>query len=130
MKDWQSTGNWKPVDFEAVEPLLSSNQTFQVDRAQWPAWAQESTQMQRLWVYCPDADSPIQPAGVNATVVARALAERYDSKDTKPYNYNFHLFALSTDGHLYQSPPIRTTLPAHHETTPPGWLDAYGPPPL
>jgi hypothetical protein len=86
--------------------------------------------MQRLWVYCPDDENPLNVPGSTVTVVMRLLTERYDPNDTQPYNYNFYLFAKTTDGRLFQSPPIRTTDPPHQSSTPPQWLDAYGPAPL
>lgn len=130
MKDPLSTESWKAADFRAIEPLLRSNDTFKLERAYWPPWAQRSTQMERLWVHLPTAENPVNAPGVNASIVARALTERLDSRDSRPYNYNVYLFAQSTDGRLYQSPPIRATIPNHHEAMPPSWLDSYGPPPL
>jgi hypothetical protein len=131
MSDWRSTEEWKQVQMPVVEELLGSNQTFGLDRADWPSWAQASTQMQRLWVFCPDDENAMGVPGSTAKVVARLLTERYDTKDDpRPYNYNFYLFAQSTDGRLFQSPPITTTDPRHHSTGPPQWLDLYGPPPL
>ena len=131
MADWQSTANWKPVEFPAVGQLLASNQSFQLPTQYWPHWDHTSTQMQRMWVYCPDAENGISVPGSTATVVARLLTERYDTKDhPKPYNYNFYLYAQATDGRLYQSPPIRTADPKHRSSAPPEWLNAYGPPPI
>ena len=131
MSDWSSTQAWKEIDFPVVEELLGSNQTFGLDHNHWPDWAQSSTQMQRLWVYCPDDENELGVPGSTAKVVARLLTERYDTRDEpRPYNYNFYLFALSTDDRLFQSPPIRTTDPRHHSSDSPEWLDSYGPPPL
>lgn len=130
MLDWQSTGTWREVKFPVVSGLLSSNQTFRLEPNHWPAWAHSSTQMQRIWVHCPDAENPIGVPGSTATVVARLLTERNDPKDVpETYNYNFYLYAQSTDGRLFQSPPIRTSDPKHRSTAPPEWLNAYGPPP-
>lgn len=131
MSNWNSTETWKQVEFPAVQPIIGSNQTFRLELPRWPPWAQHSTQMQRLWVYCPDEENAIAVPGSTATVLARILSERHDAKDEpRPYNYNFYLFAQTTDGRLFQSPPIRTSLPPHHSSEPPAWLDAYGPPPF
>lgn len=130
MAEWQSTGNWKNVELRVVETIVGSNQTFQLDETRWPSWANSSTQMQRLWIYCPDEENPLHIPGSTAKVVARLLTERYDSKDPYPYNYNFYMIAESTDGWLYQSPPIRTTEPKHQSSEPPDWLESYGPPPI
>ena len=130
MADCQSTGDWKPVEFGVVDGILGSNQTFRLEKAHWPSWAHCSTQMQRLWVYCPDQENSPAVPGTTANVVARLLTERYDSKDFRSYNYNFYLISRSTDGRLYQSPPIRTSEPQHHSSAPPDWLESIGPPPL
>ena len=128
-KPWASTSAWKPVSLPAVEKLLNSNQTFELDRRHWPAWAQDSTQMERLWLYCPDEENSLTIPGSTSRAIARLLTERYDSKDSRPFNYNFYLISQTTDGTLFQSRPIRTEDPPHHSTNPPSWLEAYGPPP-
>jgi hypothetical protein len=53
--------------------------------------------------------------------MAQLLTERNDPEDApETYNCNFYLYAQTTDGHLFQSPLIRTSDPKHH---------AHGPPP-
>lgn len=128
---WESTGRWRRVDFQAIDPIVSSTETFSLQRGQWPPWAQPLDQMERLWVYCPDAENAPAVPGSTATVVARILTERYDEKDhPKPYNYTFYLIAQGRNGGYHQSPPIRTSDPEHHSSGPAEWLDAYGPPPV
>ncbi len=131
MADWQSTGDWAQVDIPAIEPLISSNQTVGLDPVHWPGWAQGSTQMNRLWVYCPDDENAPSVPGSTVKVVARLLTERVDQKDAPEiYNYNFYMIAESSDGRYFQSPPIKTTDPPHRSTAPAQWLDASGPPPI
>jgi len=131
MANWKSTEAWKPVEADAVRELLGSNQTFSLERKYWPHWAQDSTQMERIWVYCPDHEHPGTLSNSTVAVVARLLTERFDlSDDPLPYNYNFYLYTQSTGGELFQSPPIKTKRPRHHSSEPPGWLDEYGPSPM
>ena len=126
---WYSTKRWKPADFPVVQDLISSNETFQLDQQHWPPWANASTQMRRLWIYCPDEENQQHVPGSTTTMIARLLTEREDQKDApQVYNYNFYMYAQATDGSIYQSPPIRTNLPPHRSSEPPEWLDAYGPP--
>lgn len=117
---------WKPVDLPVIEDALGSGLTFELPSSHWPSWAQSSTQLQRLWVYCPDEETTITSSGTTAEIIGRLLTERYDPKDLpKPYNYNFHLLAESSAGGYLQSPPFRSSDPTHHSSAPPDWLESY-----
>ena len=119
--------SWTPLELPAFNAARNSTQTFQLAREQWPTWAQRSTQMQRLWIYCPLGG--IASTATTASVVGRILTERWDRKDhPRPWNYNYYLLAESTAG-IFQSGPLRTTDPAHHSSGQPPELDAYAPPP-
>ncbi|PYP94408.1 MAG: hypothetical protein DMD38_15815 [Gemmatimonadetes bacterium] len=119
--------SWTPLDLPAFNQVRNSTQTYLLPREKWPKWAQLSTQMQRLWIYCPP--SGIASTATTAAVVGRMLTERFDRKDyPRPFNYNYHLLAESTAG-AFQSGPLRTTDPPHHSSEPAPALDAYGPPP-
>jgi len=122
---------WKPVRLPILEKLVGSGQTYQLPTTNWPSWARTSTQLRRLWIYCPPTTAPLSSTATTAAIVARLLSERYDSKDApRPYNYNFYLLAESTSGGAFQSGPIRTSEPPHHAADPTTWLDSYGPPPV
>lgn len=130
MANWKSTGEWKRIELDVLESVAGTTQTYRLSMQQWPSWANSLTQMNGLWIYAPDAKNRLQVPGSTASIVARLLTERHDVKDSKPFNYNFYLIAESTDGQLYQSPPIRTVDPAHHSTKRPDWLERCGPPPI
>ena len=117
---------WKQVELPALQPLLKSDQTTLLPSTSWPAWARESTQVKRLWAYCPKNPGTIPSTHTTVAVVARLLAERYDHKDAKPWNYNYYLLLQSTDGRIFQSPPLRTTDLDHHSSGP---LSIIGPGP-
>ena len=120
--------SWTPLDLPAFDKIRGSTQTYQLPRPSWPRWAQDSTQMQRLWVYCPP--TPISSTVTTAAVVGRFLTERFDRKDhPHSFNYNYYLLAESTAGRIFQSGPLLSTDPPHHSTGPAPSLDAYGPPP-
>jgi hypothetical protein len=122
---------WKPVDMQSLDSILGSGQTCALPRAHWPGWTRSTTQLERLWIYCPDDETPITSHATTAGIIGRLLTERYDRKDQpKPYNYNFYFLAQSTSGEVFQSGPMRTVSPAHHSSAPPEWLDRYGPPPF
>lgn len=51
------------------------------------------------------------------------LTERIDAKDfPRPYNYNLYLIAETTDGLLFQSPPIVPVDPTHRSSSPSTWF--------
>jgi hypothetical protein len=117
---------WEPLDNPSIE---GSGQTFVLPRQAWPAWAQRSTQFERLWIHCPDTEHPITSSETTAAVVARILTERFDHKDKpRPYNYNYYLIVKSTSGEVLQSGPLRTSDISRHSSQPPDVLDTYEPP--
>ena len=120
--------SWTPLDLPIYNTIRGSTQTFYLARESWPQWARDTTQMRRLWVYCPGTPSP--STATTAAVVGRILTERFDRKDhPSSYNYNYYLIAESTSGVAFQSGPLRTTDPPHHSTGPADSLDAYQAPP-
>lgn len=128
MKTWNSTGDWKAVDLDVVNSIVGSNQAVTLDKSCWPTWA--STQTQRLFIFGPDEENPLNVPGSTARIVAGLLSERYDSKDQKPYNYNFYLVAESTGGQHYMSPPIRPINMRHHSSGPITLPESFGSPPF
>ena len=51
-----------------------------------------------------------------------AIEQRVAPKDAPNVNnFNFYYIAEGRDGRLYQSPPQRTTDPAHHSPVAPDW---------
>ena len=128
MKRWNSTGEWKAVDFDKVDSIMRSNQTVLLDKCYWPGWASSHTL--RVFVFAPDEENPLQVPGSTAQIVAGLLTERYDSKDLKPYNYNFYLIAGSTGGQHYMSPPIRPNDVRHHSSGPIVLPKSFGQPPF
>lgn len=128
MKRWNSTSDWKAVDLDIADSIIASSQTAPLDRSRWPRWA--GTQTQRVFVFAPDEENPFQVPGSTAQIVAGILTERYDSKDVKPYNYNFYLIAGSTGGQYYMSPPIRPNEVGHHSSGPITLPESFGQPPF
>ena len=113
-------------------PKLSEpGETYALPSEHWPTWGHSSTQFERMWLYCPDADNPVTSKETTAAVVGRLMTERHDVKDEpRPYNYNFYLVVESTDGRAFQSGPMRTSDVSHHSSQPHAILDGYDPPPL
>src|SRR5258706_13747185 len=100
--------SWTPLDLPVFDQVRNSTQTFQLPREKWPTWAKRSTQMQRIWIYCPP--SGLASTATTAAVVGRILTERFDRNDQPgPFNYNYYLLAESTGG-VFQSEPLRTKI--------------------
>lgn len=110
--------DWKRVEIPEIQPLLGSGLTYLLPTTGWPTWARRSTQFERVWAYCPGGSAGLASTYTTATVVARLLTERFDRKDERPYNHNYHLLVQTTDGAFYQSPPLRTTDIDHHTSAP------------
>ena len=117
--------DWKRVEIPEIQPLLGSGQTVLLPTTGWPKWAHDSTQFERIWAYCPGTSAGLPSTYTTATVVARLLTERFDRKDERPYNHNYHLLVKTSDGAFYQSPPLRTTDIDHHTSTPLQLGDIY-----
>jgi len=129
MANWESTGEWKQVELSAVEVVGGTTQVYQLPKKQWPKWANSSLQMNRLWICTSNPDSRFQEIREKTNIVAYLITERSDAKDDLPFNFNVYLIAESTDGRLYQSPPIPTIDPAHHSSGASTWLENCDPPP-
>jgi hypothetical protein len=122
-----STANWKPIDLQALKSIQGSTELRELSRQNWPSWAGDSTQFNRILAY---STSPTTGSTAPTTaVVARLLTERIDSKDwPQVYNYNFYLIAETTAGQLFQSGPIVSTDPMHRSSAPSTWFNTLGSP--
>ncbi len=101
----------------------------ELSRENWPSWASRSTHFNRILAFSIPADSNLQSLSPYTGILTALLTERIDLKDDpRKYNYNIYLIAQTTDGHLYQSPPIKTSDPAHHSSAPSTWFDKLGSP--
>jgi hypothetical protein len=124
---YSSTASWTVIDLPVLEQIKRSTDLRELSRSKWPSWTHGSTQFNRILGYatCANAGSTLPTTGIVATL----LVERIDPKDApKVMNYNFHLIAESTDGRIFQSPPIRPTDPKHHSSAPSTWFDNLGSP--
>jgi hypothetical protein len=122
-----STATWKPIDLPALRAIQGSTDMRELSRQNWPRWAAESTQFNRILAY---STSPTTASTARSTgVVARLLTERLDSKDwPQIYNYNFYLIAETTSGQLFQSSPIVPAEPKHRSSAPSTWFNVLGSP--
>ena len=115
------------MNLPILKQIRSSTDARELSRAHWPSWTQGTTQFARILAFS-------QLANVSSTLpstgyVAVLLTERIDPEDApKIHNYNFYLIAETTNGDLFQSPPIRPTNPSHHSSSPSTWFDGIGPP--
>jgi hypothetical protein len=122
-----STSTWKRVDLPLIEHIRRSTDIRALSRTQWPSWTASSTQFNRILAFS-------QLAALGTTlpstgVVAALLTERIDPSDApKIHNYNFYLIAESSSGEYFQSPPIRSSDPAHHSSAPSTWFEGIGSP--
>ena len=123
-----STSKWKPID-GSFESLAGTTEVVDLPRKQWPTWAWQSTQLNRIGVYALPAGS-LPGVTLRTTGVVRALlTERIDPKDSpKVYNYNLYTVAETTDGKLFQSPPMIPADLQHHSSSPSTWLNSLGHP--
>ncbi|HMC13195.1 MAG TPA: hypothetical protein VKG67_02480 [Gallionellaceae bacterium] len=123
-----TTSTWKQIDLPVLSSVELTTAACELSRAQWPNWAASSTKFSRIVAYCP------HPAGeLNSTLPSGTLAvlltERIDPKDApKIFNYNVYLIAETTDGMLFQSPPIIPADPTHHSSSPSTWFNKLGSP--
>ncbi len=101
----------------------------ELSRVNWPGWAAESTQFNRILAYSRHAESDLQSSSASTGILGALMTERIDPKDApRIFNYNIYLIAETIDGRLFQSPPIRPTDPAHHSSSPSTWFDGLGSP--
>jgi hypothetical protein len=124
-----STSTWKPVDLPILKTVQLTTATIELSRPQWPNWAASSTQFNRMFAYCPNLSSELHSSSLSTANLTALLTERIDQKDyPKLFNYNIYLIAETTDGRLFQSPPIIPTDPEHHSSAPSTWLNNLGTP--
>ncbi len=124
-----STSTWKPIDLPILRSVELTTAACELSRAQWPNWATNSTQFNRIVAYCPNPAGELSSISSSSGALTALLTERIDAKDyPKVFNYNVYLIAQTTDGKLYQSPPIIPTDPTHHSSSPSTWFNNLGSP--
>lgn len=124
-----SRGSWTPVELPILTTIQLTTEAQELSRVNWPAWATRSSQFNRILVYWDKPGSELQAASTSTGTLTALLTERLDPKDApKIFNYNLYLIAQTTDGRLFQSPPIRPSNPAHHSSSPSTWFDELGSP--
>lgn len=129
MSTLPSTSTWKQIDLPILSSVELTTDVIELARAQWPDWAANSPQFQRILAYRPHPVSRLSSTSPSAEVLAALLTERVDPKDNpKSFNYNFYLIAKTTEGSLFQSPPIASTDPTHHSSLPSTWFNNLGSP--
>src|SRR5437660_10382456 len=102
-----STGHWKPIDLPVLRAIELTTAGFELSRADWPYWAATSTQFSRFKAFPASVGLAPRSTAPSEGIVGALLAERIDAKDYPSlYNYGLYLIAETTDGHLFQSPPI------------------------
>ncbi len=109
---------WTPIPSGIVEPILGSGCTCQLPQAQWPPWTQNEPQFERFFIYVLLPGETIPSVTTSVEHAARLLAERYDAKDSEPYNHNWYAIILSSNGDFYQSGPYRNVDFGHHLAQP------------
>lgn len=124
-----STSTWKQIDLPTFSSVELTTDACELSRAQWPSWAANNSRFNRIVAYCQyptGKPSSTSPSSGGLTVL---LTERIDPKDhPKVFNYNIYLVAETTDGRLFQSPPIIPTDPTHHSSSPSTWFTNLGSP--
>jgi len=128
MTTFPSTTSWIPIDLPVLSSIERSTYATEISRDNWPNWTAGSTQFNRIIFYSrpkiKTQNSSLLSASLNAL-----LTERIDLKDfPKIYNYNMYVVAETTDGKLFQSPPIKPTDPKHHSSKPSTWFEKLGSP--
>ncbi len=124
-----SRRSWTPVELPVLTTIQLTTEARELSRANWPEWATRSTQFSRILVYLDRPGSEPQAASASTGVLTALLTERIDPKDApQVFNYNLYLIAQTTDGRLFQSPPIRPSDPGHHSSSPSTWFDELGSP--
>lgn len=124
-----TTSTWKPIDLPILRSIELTTTACELSRAQWPNWAVNCTQFNRIVAYSQNPAGELHSTVPSTGTLASLLAERIDLKDyPKVFNYNIYLIAETTDGRLFQSPPIIPTDPAHHSSSPSTWFNSLGSP--
>lgn len=129
MVTYPSTYAWTQIELPVLRTLQLTTDARELSRANWPGWAAESTQFNRILAYSRHADSNQHSTSPSAGILAALMTERIDLKDApRIFNYNIYLIAETTDGRLFQSPPIRPIDPVHHSSSPSTWFVGLGSP--
>jgi hypothetical protein len=125
MTTYPSTSLWKPTELPILNNLTTDIR--ELSSAHWPGFTDGSTQFNRILAYSHGTESNLSSTLPSSRILATLLTERIDLKDAPNiYNYNNYLISKSEDGGLYQSPPIKTTDPKHHLSSPSTWFDGLG----
>ncbi len=117
--------DWTKIDLPAFGPIRDSGCTYQLSGTLQPQWARDAHQVQRMFVYALAPGETIPSVETTAKHVARLLAERYDRKDAKPWNYNWYGVVETPAGELYQTGPHRDVDFGHHLGAPPAFLSSH-----
>jgi hypothetical protein len=124
-----STSHWAAVQMPILKTVELSTSGCELDRGHWPSWAARGTQFNRILAYCPQPGATPRAASSSSRILAALLTERLDPKDYPQfYNYNLYLIAETTDGRLFQSPPVVPSNPTHHSSSPSTWFEGLGSP--
>lgn len=119
MSTLPSTSTWKQIDLPVLSSVELTTDVIELACAQWPGWAANSPQFHRIFAYRSHPASPLSSTSPSTGALAVLLTERVDPKDyPKSFNYNLYLIAETTDGSLFQSPPIVSTDPTYHSSLP------------
>ena len=129
MKIVQSTLRWSTIELTTLNEIRASTDLQELSHEKWPTWAKSSTKFNRILAYSRQAGRNLSTISTSTGIVATLLTERIDPKDAPCiYNYNIYLIAETTDGRLFQSPPIIPKDPVHHSSSPSTWFDNLGSP--
>jgi hypothetical protein len=113
-----SDTRWTPIPAAIVQPILGSGRTCELAQAKWPPWAQGDEKFQRFFIYGLRPGETIPSVTSSVEHAARLLAERFDSKDTQPLNYDWYAIIQSRSGDFYQSGPHKNVDFGHHLAQP------------
>lgn len=123
MSTLPSTSAWKPIDLSVLRSTELTTSGCELSRSQWPNWANEPP-FRRIAAF-----SGSLSGSASTSIIASLLTERLDPEDyPKEFNYNLYLIAETTDGRLFQSPPIIPSEPKHHSSSPSTWFNNLGSP--
>lgn len=127
MTAYPSTSMWKPIELPILNDLTTDAR--ELARAHWPGFAAGSTQFNRILAYSQIAESNLKSTLPSSGILATLLTERIDPNDA-PYIFNYNTYPIkrAEDGTLFLSPPINTTDPKHHSSSPSTWFVGLGSP--
>jgi hypothetical protein len=109
---------WTTIPEESFVPVRNSGCTRELARSQWPPWARGAHQVQRIFAYgiAPSTSAPSNTT--TSELVGRLVSERYDKKDSDPYNYDWYAVVQVKNGALLQSGPHKDVDFGHHLAQP------------